>query len=133
MQEVRMARIVHFEIHASDPQAAIAFYGDVFGWKFTRWGEIDYGLAETGPADRPGIDGGLVPRRGPPPGPQDAVGSFACTIEVASLDGTLVHAQRAGATVALPKMAVAGVGWLACLRDPDGNLFGAMQPDPQAA
>ena len=30
-------------------------------------------------------------------------------------------------------MAVAGVGWLACFKDPDGNLFGAMQPDTGAA
>ena len=54
-------------------------------------------------------------------------------MEVRSLDDTLAHAQRAGASVALPRMAVAGVGWLAYLRDPDGNLFGAMQPDPDAA
>ena len=128
-----MSRIVHFEIHASDPPAAIAFYTEVFGWKFTRWGEIDYWLVETGPADRPGINGGLVLRRGPPPGAHDAVGSFVCTLEVRSLDDTLAHAQRAGASVALPRMAVAGVGWRAYLRDPDGNLFGAMQPDPDAA
>src|SRR5579862_3588080 len=114
-----MARIVHFEIHASDPPALIAFYTDVFAWKFTRWGEMDYWLVETGPAGEPGIDGGLVLRRGPPPGSADAVGSFVCTLDVASLDDTLAHAQRAGAKVALPKMVVAGVGRLAYLKDPD--------------
>ena len=128
-----MARIVHFEIHSANPQAAIAFYTDVFDWKFTRWGEADYWLVETGPADQAGINGGLVLRRGPPPGAADAVGSFVCTLDVTSLDETLAHAQRAGASVALPKMAVAGVGWLAYLKDPDGNLFGAMQRDSQAA
>ena len=128
-----MARIVHFEIHAVDPQALIAFYSDVFAWKFTRWGEMDYWLVETGAVERPGINGGLVLRRGPPPGAADPVGSFVCTIEVEALDETLAHAQRAGASVALPKMPIAGVGWLAYLKDPDGNLFGAMQPDPGAA
>lgn len=32
-----MRRIVHFEIHASDPQRAIEFYESVFGWKFQKW------------------------------------------------------------------------------------------------
>lgn len=128
-----MSRIVHFEIHASDPQASIAFYTDVFGWTFTRWGGVDYWLVQTGPSGEPGIDGGLVLRRGPPPGAADAVGSFVCTMAVDSLDDTLAQAQRAGATVALPRMPVPGVGWLAYLKDPDGNLFGVMQRDPQAA
>jgi predicted enzyme related to lactoylglutathione lyase len=56
-------RPVHFEIHATDPERAVAFYGRVFGWKFERWGEIPYWLITTGDTN-PGIDGGLVPRQG---------------------------------------------------------------------
>ncbi len=39
----------------------------------------------------------------------------------------------AGGTVALQKMPVKGVGWLAYCKDPEGNIFGVMQNDPQAA
>ena len=35
----------------------------------------------------------------------------------------------AGGTIALPNMAVPGVGWLAYVKDPDGNLCGVMQMD----
>jgi uncharacterized protein len=28
---------VHFEIHGSDPEALVKFYGGVFGWGFTNY------------------------------------------------------------------------------------------------
>jgi uncharacterized protein len=34
-----MSRVVHFEIHAEDPQRAINFYANVFGWQFSQWGD----------------------------------------------------------------------------------------------
>jgi predicted enzyme related to lactoylglutathione lyase len=30
-------------------------------------------------------------------------------------------------------MPIPGVGWLAYIKDPDGNIIGLMQPDPKAA
>ena len=30
-------RVVHFEIHADQPDRAIAFYSGLFGWKFDKW------------------------------------------------------------------------------------------------
>lgn len=59
--------------------------------------------------------------------------NFVCTIEVDSLEARLSRAQGRGAVLALPRMPVVDVGWLAYLRDPDGNLVGVMQPDAQAA
>jgi predicted enzyme related to lactoylglutathione lyase len=35
--------------------------------------------------------------------------------------------------VAVPKMAIPGVGWLAYCTDTEGNVFGLMQNDPNAA
>ena len=58
-----MPRPIHFELHADDPERAMRFYGELFGWTFTRWGEESYWLIGTGERDTPGIDGGLVPRR----------------------------------------------------------------------
>jgi len=60
-----MARVVHFEIHAEKPDRAINFYQKSFGWEFQKWdGPMDYWMITTGPEDQPGINGGLVPRRG---------------------------------------------------------------------
>ncbi len=56
-----------------------------------------------------------------------------CTIGIASLDDTLAKALDLGAEVALPKQAIPGIGWLAYIKDPEGNIFGLMQNDPSAA
>ena len=36
------------------------------------------------------------------------------------------------ATIALPKMAVPTVGWLAYCKDTEGNIFGMIQMDAEA-
>lgn len=59
-----MARVVHFEIQASHPEQLAVFYRELFGWKIARWGEAPYWLVDTGDAAKPGINGGLLPRRG---------------------------------------------------------------------
>jgi predicted enzyme related to lactoylglutathione lyase len=127
-----MGRIVHFEIQASDPEALASFYRALLGWKVEKWGGMDYWLLETGPAESPGINGGLLPRRGPRPAPGQSVNAFVCTAEVAALDDTFARALALGAVAAVPKMPIPGVGWLAYVQDPDGNLLGLMQPDPAA-
>ena len=122
-----MPRVIHFEIHAEDPRRAIEFYSAVFGWSFTRWeGDADYWLIETGD-DEPGINGGLIHRQGEIDG--ESVTSYVCTIDVPSLDDFLARVEAQGGTTALPRMAVAGVGWLAYAKDPEGNLFGMMEAD----
>ena len=37
-----------------------------------------------------------------------------------------------GGTLALTKMAIPHVGWVAYVKDPDGNIFGLHQADPSA-
>jgi len=93
---------------------------------------MEYWLITTGPNDAPGINGGLVRRRGAPGATGQPVNAFVCTVNVEALDSTLGSAIAAGAEVALAKMAVPGVGWLAYVRDPNGNLLGLMQNDPTA-
>jgi predicted enzyme related to lactoylglutathione lyase len=126
-------RVMHFEIQAADVQKAIAFYQRLFGWQFTRWGEVDYWLITTGPEDQPGINGGLLPRRGPEPADGQSVNAYVCTAHVPSLDEALARLAEAGGSVAHPKMPIPGVGWLAYGKDGQGNIFGMMQPDPKAA
>ena len=128
-----MSRAVHFEIHAANPKDMIGFYTSLFGWTFNKWDGGDYWMIHTGPDDQPGINGGLMPRRGDLPGPMAAVNAFVITIDVDDVDACVAHAQTLGGSIALPKMAVPGIGWLAYAKDPDGNIFGMMQTDTAAA
>ena len=128
-----MPRPVHFEIHAADPQRAIAFYSSLFGWEFQQWpGPMEYWVVKTGPDNQPGINGGLIRRQGGEPLDMAAVNAYVCTIAVANIDESIKQAQTAKATPAVPKMAVPGVGWLCYFKDTEGNIFGMMQNDPAA-
>ena len=78
-----MARIVHFEIHAENPDRAIKFHSVVLGWEFNKWdGPIPYRVVKTGPDNEPGINGGLLPRLGMIDG--QAVIAYVCTAQVSS-------------------------------------------------
>ena len=127
-----MSRAVHFEIHASNPQSLIDFYSGLFGWSFNKWEGGQYWMIQTGPDEQPGINGGLMPRRGPVPENMAAVNAFVITVDVDNVDQTVAGAVAAGGATAVPKMAVPGIGWLAYVKDPDGNMFGVMQADTQA-
>lgn len=126
-----MPRVVHFEIHAADPDRAVNFYQTLFGWTFQKWeGPMDYWLVTTGPNDQPGINGGLVRRQGEIDG--QAVIAYVCTVDVENLDTSVQKALDNGGQIALPKMPIPGMGWLAYCKDTEGNIFGMMQGDPNA-
>jgi len=128
-----MSRIVHFEIHAADPDRLQAFYGGLFGWSFHRWGAEEYWLVSTAPEGEPGVvNGGLLRRRGPAPEGGQAVNAFVCTFQVDSVDRAFDQALALGGVEAVPKMPIPGVGWLAYVTDPDGNILGLLQPDADA-
>lgn len=128
-----MPRVIHFEIHAEEPQRAIRFYTSMFGWEFSKWpGQEDYYLIKTGPDSQPGINGGLIRRRGPAPVEGQPVNAYVCTVDVPSLDEHLKKVTASGGTMALPKMPIPGVGWLAYAKDTEGNIVGLMQSDAAA-
>jgi uncharacterized protein len=128
-----MPRVSHFEIHADNPDRAIQFYAGLFGWQFQKWdGPMPYWLVTTGPDSEPGINGGLMKRMGPPPADMQAVNAYVCTTIVPNLDASVEKALATGGTIALPKMPVPGVGWLAYVKDTEGNILGVMQRDPAA-
>jgi predicted enzyme related to lactoylglutathione lyase len=126
-----MPRVIHFEIHAENPERAIGFYQNLFDWKVQKWeGPMDYWLVLTGEDSQPGINGGLMRRMGPIDG--QAVIAYVCTVDVGSVDETVEKALSLGGQLALEKQAIPGVGWLAYCKDTEGNIFGMMQNDPQA-
>src|SRR5215467_8549381 len=122
-----MNRPVHFEIHATDPATLSKFYADVFGWQITHMPQFDYYLINTGDNDGPGINGGFAKRMGAAAPDGAPVNAFVCSLGVASVDETFAKALAAGATVALPKMAIPGIGWQAYIKDPDNNILGLHQ------
>lgn len=128
-----MSRPVHFEIHATEPQRCIRFYTELFGWTFTKWeSPVDYWLIKTGEKGAPGIDGGMVPRRGDAPARMQAVNAYVCTTDVPDIDAAIKRIGEIGGTIALPKMPIPAVGWLAYAHDSEGNIFGVMQFDANA-
>jgi uncharacterized protein len=129
-----MPRPIHFEIHADDPARAIAFYQKIFGWTFQKFegGPMPYWLVTTGPDGEPGINGGLHPRIGPKPVPNQAVIGYVCVVSVDNVDAFVAKTTAAGSQVCVPKMPIPGVGWLAYVTDTEGNILGMMQPDTAA-
>jgi uncharacterized protein len=123
-----MPRINHFEIYTDNPETVQPFYRDVFGWTFKKFegGPIEYWLITTGPDNEPGINGGLTrPREGQSPGTLN-------TVAVGSLDETIKKIEQLGGKICVPKMAIPKIGWLAYAEDPDGNVFGIIEPDTNA-
>lgn len=120
-----MARVVHFEITADDPERASHFYSDVFGWFVEKWqGPADYWNASTGEEDEPGINGAIMRRR------PEGCGTIA-TIGVEDLAEALERVVGAGGEV-VSRNVIPYVGYQAYCKDTEGNLFGVIQNDADA-
>jgi predicted enzyme related to lactoylglutathione lyase len=117
-----MHRVVHFEIPADEPERAIRFYREVFGWQFQKFGDQQYWLVITGPDGQPGINGGLLPRM---PG-----ATTVNTVEVESVEKAVATIEAKGGKNVVPKMPIPTVGYVAYCSDPEGNVFGVYQADP---
>jgi uncharacterized protein len=130
--------IVHFEIPADNPERAVKFYRELFGWEINRWeGSTDeregfeYWMVGTVPTNeegmptRQGVNGGLMRRMMP----EQSIVNY---IGVEDVDESVDRAQRLGAKVMMEKHPVPGMGWFAQLTDPAGNVFAVWQTDPQA-
>jgi predicted enzyme related to lactoylglutathione lyase len=125
LQEVKMSKVVHFEVMAEDPARATEFYSKVFGWEITKWdGPQDYWLVTTGAEDQPGINGGIAKSQGQ--------AMTVNTVDVSSVDEFANKVEANGGKVVVPKMAVPGIGYLVYCQDTEGIVFGMMQADPSA-
>ena len=120
-------RVVHFEIHAADPDRAERFYKRVFDWEIRRWdgAPVDYRLITTGTDGEPGINGAIVERRGPVDG--TAVTAFVCTVSVDDLAAVEAAVPEAGGEQVVDRQELENVGSFAYFKDTEGNIFGAMQ------
>jgi predicted enzyme related to lactoylglutathione lyase len=116
-----MSRVVHFEIAADDPERAVSFYRNVFGWDAQKWdGPTDYWLLMTGPEDEPGIDGAIQRQ-------SDSLSSVTNVVGVDSIDDAVAKIEANGGTMVVPKTKIPGVGFVAYLEDTEGNIIGMIE------
>ncbi len=125
-------QVAHFSINADDVSRARAFYESAFGWKFNAWGPPGFFMIDCSPdADTVApLQASLQGRRELVPGVRMA--GFECTIAVADIDGTIASILAAGGQIVMQKVTLPSIGQLIFFQDPEGNLAGAMQYDPQA-
>lgn len=124
-----MNTVGYFEIQSSDPQREIAFYKNVFGWKFTKeeFVQIEYYRIET-----ESMYGGLLKRPAPVPSSESGTNAFCCSIQVENFDKTQELILQNGGIVALPKFAIPGRCWQGYFIDADHNVFGIFEVDENA-
>jgi predicted enzyme related to lactoylglutathione lyase len=120
--------IERFAINADDVPRARRFYEQAFGWRFEPWGPPNFYLIETGDERKPGVGGLLQERRELVKGVR-MVG-FECTIGVEDIDRTIRSITAHGGALATPKFFIPTVGTCVYINDPDGNVVGVMQYEP---
>ena len=122
----------HFEIHATDVDAAKAFYGGLFGWSFHPMedaGDIDYHLIEgDGIGSARALTGGLLRRMGPAPEKGSPVRGATMTFDVPDCDERYEWALANGGAQALPPTDYPGIGRAAYVEDGQGNIIGFITP-----
>lgn len=121
-----MGRVVHFEIAADDTTRAVKFYKQVFGWKIDKVRKVyDYWLVITGKKGEPGINGGIMRRRG-----KRGVGghnAWVCTVDVKDIKAARKKIEAAGGKLTTDVDSIGGVGQFCYCKDTEGNSFGIMQ------
>lgn len=130
--------VVHFEIHASEPQKLIDFYSQLLGWTFQDYGGgdqpywvIDTGEGAIGNTEAKaglGINGGLTQRGGPRPEVGAPINGCNVVVGVEDVDHLMARGIELGAIEALPATDYPGIGRGGYLIDPDGNVFGLISP-----
>ena len=125
-----VASVAHFSINADNVERAQRFYGKVFGWRFEAWGPPGFFMIHTALGREPGIRGSLQQRRELIP--EQRMTGYECTISVPDVDAAQALVTANGGTIILPKTIIPTVGQLFFFRDPEGNVAGAMQYDPNA-
>ena len=127
-----MPRVIHFEIHAGNPERAISFYEKLFAWTFQKWeGPMPYWLVTTGPDVEPVLTAACC--SGTARSTARRCIAYVCTTGVEDVDASIATAEgKRRHDRLVPKMPVPGVGWLVYCKDTEGNIFGMMQPDTNA-
>ena len=118
-----MAHVVHFEFSVPNPEKAVEFYSDVFGWSAQKLPDpVRYWQLRTseGPAQQ-GIPGGIVESK-------TGVPRVSITVQVESLEEACAKVTRHGGSLVTERRLVPGYGVHVLCKDPQGNFFALIEP-----
>ena len=109
------------ELSTTDPTAAAAFYGKLFGWAVDtmEMGMGPYHVVKVGDTSV----GGLM---GMPPGSPPMPPHWGCYVTVSSVEDTLAKCTELGGKTLVLAMDVPGVGRMAVIQDPQGAVLNVM-------
>ncbi|MFN7160770.1 MAG: VOC family protein [Candidatus Gracilibacteria bacterium] len=119
----------YFEVQVDEPERAMSFYTEVFGWKFHKDEHIpmEYWRIQTD-----GTHGGMMKRPMSKPANHTGANAFVCSMVVDDFNAVSEKITTLGGMVVLPKFAVPGLCWQGYFADTEGNTFGLYQPDENA-
>ena len=109
------------ELYTSDPETALTFFGDLFGWTFEKQAEAqhDYWIHSTGVR----MNGGLMRK---PPEMEHVPSHWNVYFHAADLIATLAKLEELGGNIVFPPFDVS-VGKIAVVTDPQGAAFCLIQ------
>ena len=122
----------YFDLTVNNITEARNFFGAVLGWQFERFPmPYEYYRIKAGPADEPGIDGGIGSIK------DTAISAgrpmVNLTVTVPSLDECIAKIEANGGSVIEPRTPIPGIGWYATCAEPGGLKFGIIEADAKAA
>ena len=113
--------LAHFAFNADDVAESRGFYERLFGWTFENPYPGFFRTSSSGPAIGV-VQGRRALLDAPTNGPE-------CTFAVNDLNAALETVTAVGGSVLMPATPVDGVGELAFVADPGGNVLGLMRFD----
>jgi predicted enzyme related to lactoylglutathione lyase len=120
-----MARVMHFEITADDPERAGRFYQQALGWTVQQYGgPMEYWLAGTGPDTAAGIDGAIMRRS--KPGENTVI-----SVTVENLEAAMEAVRKAGGSADGSVDMIPNIGRFTYATDTEGNRFGLLEALPR--
>lgn len=113
-----------YELGTSDLKGATAFYEKILGWQITDAGMegFTYLLARSGDEMVAGLMSNDMQEGPPPP-------NWLIYFAVDECDATAARITSAGGSIYKPPADIPGTGRFAVVADPQGAVFGILQPD----
>ncbi len=112
--------VTQFQILAKNPDQAVEFYGQLFGWKADANNALGYRAIDTG--SKSGIQGGVWPA------PPEGHGMVQLFVETPDVKKAAADAARLGGTVIIEPQTLPDGDQMAVILDREGIPFGLFCP-----
>jgi uncharacterized protein len=119
LQEAVTSTITWFEIPATDFARAIRFYETIFGQSLIH--DASWPKLAIFPYEKPGISGAIAHRDGRNPTGDGVIIYLNCD---GKFDTVLNRVEAAGGAIVEKKSHLPNIGWIAQIRDSEGNRIG---------